>query len=245
MFPTELFFSFAGNVHKHMKKTIKRLRQTAAILCTAAFLFTLFGATAAAAFAVNTRSDEECLAEMAQETADYMRARGLQITNSTYSFANNNGEKVYSLTSTDSVKAGSSFTRTQSVIQYKNSEGQSDFYVISLDAQAERLSYRISRNSQLFDITDVPVSGLPGTGGNPCAGALTQAQVDTILANLLAQANSDCQNRGTCLFQQMGSSCAYVMYLIKPTSWRCKIRYPVDVALAVDRAIANTAVFAP
>jgi hypothetical protein len=227
-----------------MKKTIKRLQQIAAILCTAAFLFTLFGSTAAAAFAVNTTSDEECLAEMAQETADYMRARGLQITNSAYSFSNNNGEKVYSLTSKDSVRAGSSFSRTQTVIQYKNSEGQSDFYVISLDAQPERLSYRISRNSQLFDVTDVPVSGLPGPGG-PCAGALTQAQVDTILANLLAQANSDCQNRGTCLFQQMGSSCAYVMYLIKPTSWRCKIRYPADVALAVDRAIANTAVFAP
>jgi hypothetical protein len=244
LFPTELFLSFAGNVHKHMKKPVRRLQQFAALLCTAAFLFTFFGTTAAVK-AFNLKSDEECLAEMAQETADYMRSRGLQITNSAYSFANNNGERVYSLTSTDSVKAGSSLNRTQSVIQYKNREGQSDFYVINLDAQPNRLSYTISRNSQLFDVLDVPVGGLPGGPGDPCAGALTQAQVDTILANLLAQANSDCQNRGTCLFQMMGGSCAYVMYLIKPTSWRCRIRYPADVALAVDRAVANTAVFAP
>lgn len=218
----------------------------AALLCTAAFLFTLFGATAAAAVkGANVQTEEECLAEMAQETADYMRSKGLQIANSTYSFANNNGEKVYALTSTDSVRAGSSFSRTQSVIQYKNSEGQSEFYVVNLEAQPKRLSYAISRNSQLYDLIDVPIEGIPGGPGDPCAGALTQAQVDTILQNLLAQANSDCQNRGTCLFQMMGGSCAYVMYLIKPTSWRCRIRYPVDVQAAVDKAIAKTAVLAP
>jgi hypothetical protein len=227
-----------------MKKTVKRLQQFAALLCTAAFLFTLFG-TAAAVKAFNLlQSDEECLAEMAQETADYMRSKGLQITNSAYSFANNNGEKVYALNSTDAVKAGSSFNRTQTVIQYKNREGLSEFYVINLGTQPDRLSYTVSRNSELYDLIDVPIGGVPGPGG-PCAGALTQSQVDSILANLLAQANSDCKNRGTCLFQMMGGSCAYVMYLIKPTSWRCRIRYPVDVALAVDRAIANTAVFAP
>lgn len=225
-----------------MKTTANRLRKIAALLCTAAFLFTFFGTTAAVK-AFNIESDEECLAEMAQETADYMRSKDLQIANSTYSFANNNGEKVYSLTSADSVKAGSSFYRTQSVIQYKNREGQSEFYVINLEAQSERLTYTISRNSQLYDLIDVPV-GVPGPGG-PCAGALTQSQVDSILQNLLAQANSDCRNRGTCLFQMMGGSCAYVMYLIKPTSWRCRIRYPADVQLAVDRAIANTAVLAP
>jgi hypothetical protein len=226
-----------------MKKPVRRLQQFAALLCTAAFLFTFFGTTAAVK-AFNLKSDEECLAEMAQETADYMRSRGLQITNSTYSFANNNGEKVYALTSTDSVKAGSSFNRTQSVIQYKSREGQSEFYVINLGAQPDRLGYTVSRNSELYDLIDVPIGGVPGPGG-ACAGALTQSQVDSILANLLAQANSDCKNRGTCLFQMMGGSCAYVMYLIKPTSWRCRIRYPADVALAVDRAIANTAVLAP
>ena len=241
MFPTKLFSSFAGSVHKHMKKTVKCLRNIAALLCTAAFLFTLFGTVAVKAAVAS--GAEECLAEMAQETADYMRSKGLQITNSKYSFANNNGEKVYSLTSTDSVKAGSSFNRTQSVIQYKNSEGQSEFYVINLDVQPERMTYTVSRNSELYDLIDVPI-GVPGPGG-PCAGALTQAQVDSILQNLLAQANSDCRNRGTCLFQMMGSSCAYVMYLIQPTSWRCRIRYPADVQLAVNRAIANTAVFAP
>ncbi|HEX8370297.1 MAG TPA: hypothetical protein VF604_17250 [Pyrinomonadaceae bacterium] len=222
-----------------MKKTVKRLQQTAALLCMAAFLFTLFGTAA-----VKAAGTEECLAEMAQETADYMRSRGLQITNSAYSFANNNGEKVYSLTSADSVKAGSSLNRTQSVIHYKNSEGQSDFYVINLDVQPERMTYTISRNSQLFDKIDISLA-IPGGPGNPCAGALTQAQVDTILNNLLAQANADCRNRYTCLFQMMGSSCAYVAYVIKPTSWRCRILTPVDVQLAVDRAIANTAVFAP
>ncbi|HEX8735458.1 MAG TPA: hypothetical protein VF721_09060 [Pyrinomonadaceae bacterium] len=213
----------------------------AALLCTAAFLFTLSGATAAVKAAGITITDEECLAEMAQETAAYMQARGLQITNSAYSFANNNGEKVYSLTAKDSVKAGSVFNRTQSVIQYKNSEGQSDFYVVNLEAQADRLTYTISRNSQLYDRIELSLY-VPGTGYDPCAGALTQAQVDNILNNLLAQANADCKTRYTCLFQQMGSSCAYVMYMIKPTSWRCRILTPIDVQAAIDRAIAKTAV---
>jgi hypothetical protein len=224
-----------------MKKTSKRLQQMAALLCTAAFLFTLSGATAAVKAAGITITDEECLAEMAQETAAYMQARGLQITNSAYSFANNNGEKVYSLTAKDSVKAGSVFNRTQSVIQYKNSEGQSDFYVVNLEAQADRLTYTISRNSQLYDRIELSLY-VPGTGYDPCAGALTQAQVDNILNNLLAQANADCKTRYTCLFQQMGSSCAYVMYMIKPTSWRCRILTPIDVQAAIDRAIAKTAV---
>ena len=227
-----------------MKKTSERLQQTAALLCTAAFLFIFFGAAAAVTKAANLAGEDECLAAMAQETAEYMRSKGLQITNSSYSFANNNGEKVYSLTSTDSVKVGSSFNRTQSVIQYKNSEGQNDFYVVNLDVQPSRMTYTISRNSQLFDKIDIDLA-IPGGPGNPCSGALTQAQVDAILNNLLAQANSDCRNRYTCLFQMMGSSCAYVAYVIKPTSWRCRILTPVDVQLAVDRAIANTAVLAP
>lgn len=224
-----------------MKKTIRRLQQTAALLCMAAFLFTFFGT--AAVKAVNVGSDE-CLAEMAEETNAFMRAAGLQINNSSYSFANSNGEKVYSLTSTDSVKVGTSFSRTQSVIHYKNSEGQSDFYVINLEARNNQLTYTVSKNSVLLDEIDIPLA-IPGGPGNPCAGALTQAQVDTILQNLLAQANSDCKNRYTCLFQQMGSSCAYVAYVIKPTSWRCKILTPVDVQLAIDRAITKTAVIAP
>ena len=227
-----------------MKKTVRRLRQTAALLCTAAFLFIFFGAAAAATKAADTASEDECLAAMAQETADYMRSKGLQITNSSYSFSNNNGEKVYSLTSTDSVKVGSTLNRTQSVIHYKNSEEQSDFYVVNLDVQSNRMTYTISRNSQLFDKIDIDLA-IPGGPGNPCSGALTQAQVDTILNNLLAQANADCKNRYTCLFQMMGSSCAYVAYVIKPTSWRCRILTHADVQLAIDRAIANTAVFAP
>lgn len=239
MFPTKLFSSFAGSVHKHMKKTVKCLRNIAALLCTAAFLFTLFGTVAVKAAAVN--SAEECLAEMAQETADYMRSRGLQITNSSYSFTNSNGEKVYSLTSTDSVKAGSSLNRTQSVIQHKNSEGQSDFYVINLDVQSEQMTYTIYRNSALHDKVELALYVPGGGGSNPCAGALTQSQVDTILQNLLAQANADCRTRYTCLFQQMGSSCAYVMYMIKPTSWRCRIIL-VDVQNAIDRAISRTPV---
>jgi hypothetical protein len=240
-FPQNFSRNFAGSVHKHMKKTIKRLQQIAALLCTAAFLFTLFGTAAAVKAAnINSSSDDECLAEMAQETAAYMQERGLQITNSAYTFANNNGEKVYSLTSKDAVKAGGVFNRTQSVIQYKNSEGQSDFYVINLEAQADRLTYTISRNSQLYDKIDLSLY-VPGPGG-ACAGALTQAQVDNILNNLLAQANADCQTRYTCLFQMMGSSCAYVMYMIKPTSWRCRILTPIDVQAAIDRAIAKTAV---
>ncbi|HEY0048435.1 MAG TPA: hypothetical protein VGB68_04060 [Pyrinomonadaceae bacterium] len=201
-------------------------------------MFTLFGTVAVKAAAVS--SAEECLAEMAQETADYMRSRGLQITNSSYSFANSNGEKVYSLTSTDSVKAGARLNRTQSVIQHKNSEGQSDFYVINLDVQSEQMTYTIYRNSALHDKVELALY-VPGGGSDPCAGALTQSQVDTILQNLLAQANADCKTRYTCLFQQMGPSCAYVMYMIKPTSWRCRIIH-VDVQNAIDRAISRTSV---
>lgn len=226
-----------------MKKQFKRLQQTAALLCTAAFLFTLFGTTAAAKAAAIASSDE-CLTQMAQETAAYMQARGLQVPNAAYAFTNNNGENVYSLTSKDSIRAGTSLSRTQSVIQYKNSEGQSDFYVINLDASSNGLSYTITRNSQLLDKIDIGLY-IPGGGSDPCAGALTQAQVNTILQNLLAQANADCQTRYTCLFQMMGSSCAYVMYMIKPTSWRCRILTPVDVQLSIDRAIANTLVTAP
>jgi len=221
-----------------MKKTLNRLEKLAALLCMAAFLFTLFGT--AAVKAANLPTDDECLAAMAQETAAYMQAAGLQVPNSAYAFANSNGEKVYSLTSQDSVKAGAGLNRTQSVIHYKNSEGQSDFYVVSLEAQADRLTYTISRNSLPLDRLELALY-VPG-GGGPCAGALTQAQVDTILQNLLAQANADCKTRYTCLFQQMGSSCAYVMYMIKPTSWRCRILTPIDVQYAIERAISKTAV---
>jgi hypothetical protein len=222
-----------------MKNTLNRLEKLAALLCMTAFLFTLFGS--AAVKAANLPTDDECLAAMAQETAAYMQAAGLQVPNSAYAFANSSGEKVYSLTSQDAVKAGAVVNRTQSVIHYKNSEGQSDFYVVNLEAQAERLTYTISRNSVLLDRLELALY-IPGGGSDPCAGALTQAQVDTILQNLLAQANADCKTRYTCLYQRMGTSCAYVMYMIKPTSWRCRILTPVDVQNAIERAISKTAV---
>jgi hypothetical protein len=219
-----------------MKNNI--LKRSAALFCMAAFLFAFVGTTAAKT--VKFKSDDECLAEMAEETAAYMRSANIQIANSTYSFTNNEGEKVYSVTSTDSVKAGSSLRRTQSVILHKNSAGDSEFYVIDLESRSDSLNYTITRGLEVIDRIGIPIDiGVPP---NPCAGALTQAQVNTILQNLQAQANATCKDQYTCLFQMMGSSCAYVMYVVKPTSWKCKILIAVDVATAINRVIKGTKV---
>jgi hypothetical protein len=237
MLPTSFSYNLWEVWITSMKKTFKYLKKTAAVLCMAAFLFTFFGNIAAKA--ANLKSNEECLTEMAEETNAYMRSKGLQISNSSYSFTNNDGEKVYSLLTNDPVKAGASINRTQSVIHYKNSEGQSEFYVVNLELQNQELTYTFSKESELIDRIKVTIPNVPP---DPCAGALTQAQADAILANLLAQANADCITRGTCLFQQMGSSCAYVMYVVKPTSWRCRILVAVDVQAALHKAITKTQV---
>jgi hypothetical protein len=220
-----------------MKKKFNCLNKFAAVLCMAAFLFAFSGTIAAKA--LNLKSNDECLAEMAQETDAYLRSKGLQISNSSYSYSNNGGEKVYSLLTNDSVKAGSSLNRTQSVILYKNSEGQSEFYLVNLELRDHELTYTFSKESEIIDRINVQIPNIPP---NPCAGALTQAQADAILANLLAQANADCKDRYTCLFQQWGSSCAYVMYVVKPTSWRCKKIIAVDVSYALSKAITKTSV---
>lgn len=178
----------------------------------------------------------DCLSRMAEETAAYIKQKKIPMKGSDGELYGNEKEQVYLLNSQEQVKLASNEPVKSTVAVINRKEGaQSSFYLIEQEISADKITFTLSKDSQVLESLPIPLirsaKTIPDPGGGAqsceifCDTANANAGVEARLQALQAEANQTCSRRFLCLEICLCSagtvSYPQTLFYADPTSWRC------------------------
>jgi hypothetical protein len=206
----------------------------------------------------STAENRDCLDGMAEETTAYIKEKKIPLKGSNGELYSNENEQVYLLSSQESVKLDSNepVKSPVAVINRKEAGGKRSYYLIEQEITADKVTFILSKDSQVLESLPVPLvrpaKTIPGPGGpgqGSCEGVCDSAKAenDAKIQAALAEANRTCLKQGLCLpvCQCVNGVPYYQQSLIdvNPTSWRCRREIAIKNQPLHFFALRNTGPF--
>jgi hypothetical protein len=182
----------------------------------------------------------ECSNRMSEETSRYIKEMNIPLKGADAEFYSGKAEQVYLLNSEETLNpgAGRPVRNTVAVINHKDADGRSNFYVVEQEVRPGEVSFLLKKDSKLVQTLPVQLNlpdrsfrlaqAGPGVGCQPSScNAINQAEA-AVDANMAALANKDCRRVSYCV---QHCSCfagamgvAQVIKYVDPTSRNCWVR---------------------
>ena len=196
-----------------------------------ALVLTLFGLTGCLSSDKSNPGQAHGRTRMSDETAAFIRDRKIPLKSTDAEFYGNKEEQVYLLNSQERIKLGSkkSVKNTVAVVNHKQANGKSAFYLIEQEITAKQIRFVLRRDSKVLESLPIRLAAAPSPGGN-CKEYCDRMDANNraYLQVLQVEANKYCSTRHACLpmchcvggYGTVGGSALYAIY---PTSVRCGI----------------------
>lgn len=190
-----------------------------------------------------TAQQAECQIKMAAETAEYIKAKKIQLKTPRFEFYANTDEQVYVLSSNESLRVPVKQTvkNTVAVINSKDKNGKSVFYTLEQEMKTDVVTYSVKRDSVVLQSIDVKISNSaentfkemkpqpqPKPSQSPSPDPLCIKYLNdwnNMASYALARANETCQRQSWCglLCTRMDDPIhvPFSLAYVDPTSWRC------------------------